>query len=95
MICGAPASWCDVHHVKEWSADGGLTDIDNGVLLCPAHHQWIHHSDYQLAMINGRPHLLAPFAADPTQTWRPVGGNRIHRTRALQRPKARPGPRAA
>jgi len=26
--CGAPASWCDAHHVHHWE-DGGLTDIAN------------------------------------------------------------------
>ena len=37
--CGAPASWCDAHHVKWWS-DGGRTDLDNLVLLC-----WTCHTD--------------------------------------------------
>jgi len=83
VICGAPASWCDAHHVLEWKADNGLTDIDNAVLLCPAHHYWLHHSAYQMSMIGGRPHLLAPFHIDPAQTWRPVGNSRILMTRAL------------
>jgi len=83
VICGAPASWCDAHHVLEWKADNGLTDIDNAVLLCPAHHYWLHHSAYQMSMIDGRPHLLAPFHIDPAQTWRPVGNSRTLMTRAL------------
>ena len=29
----SPSSWCDGHHVKEFEADDGPTNIDNGVLL--------------------------------------------------------------
>jgi hypothetical protein len=31
--CCAPAQWAEVHHVVPW-ANGGRTDVDNGVLLC-------------------------------------------------------------
>jgi hypothetical protein len=58
--CGAPASWCDAHHVKVWSADDGPTDVDNGTLLCKACHRIFDHTDFALRMIGGRPHILAP-----------------------------------
>jgi hypothetical protein len=29
--CDRPASYCEAHHVDEWAADGGRTDIDRGV----------------------------------------------------------------
>jgi hypothetical protein len=32
---------CDVHHLRPW-ADGGPTDIDNGLLVCTRHHTLIH-----------------------------------------------------
>lgn len=39
--CGAPASWNDVHHVRTW-ADGGDTDVDNGILVCTRCHTEVH-----------------------------------------------------
>ncbi|MGV8896656.1 MAG: DUF222 domain-containing protein [Rhodoglobus sp.] len=74
--CHAPPSWCHAHHVKEFG-QGGLTDIDNGVLLCPEHHHLLHASGYQMKMINGRPWLLAPPWLDPGQTWQRVGKSRV------------------
>jgi hypothetical protein len=85
--CGAPASWCDAHHVLEWSADGGPTDIDNGVLLCKGCHRMFHHTEFALRMIDGRPHILAPPWLDPEQRWRPL---RNHRMRATLELDARP-----
>jgi hypothetical protein len=77
--CTAPPGWCDAHHVREYNSNGGqgTTDIDNGVLLCEAHHTFLRHSEWQLRMVNGKPHVLAPLAIDPSQTWRPVGKSRI------------------
>jgi len=74
--CHAPPSWCHAHHVKEYR-DGGLTDIDNGVLLCPAHHHALHASDYELRMVNGRPELRAPAWIDAAQQWKPLGKSRV------------------
>ena len=39
--CTAPATWCDAHHLRHW-ADGGPTDLTNGVLLCERHHSIVH-----------------------------------------------------
>ncbi len=39
--CGRSAAWCEVHHIVEWFR-GGLTDIDNLVLVCPSCHHSIH-----------------------------------------------------
>jgi hypothetical protein len=38
--CGATRG-LHVHHIKHWE-DGGLTELDNLVLLCPYHHR-LHH----------------------------------------------------
>ncbi|MEP6479745.1 MAG: DUF222 domain-containing protein [Rhodoglobus sp.] len=83
--CSAPPSWCHAHHVREWTAHDGPTDIDNGTLLCPAHHHQLHNSGYQMRMVDGRPQLLAPVLIDPDQRWRPVGRSRVTMGRALQR----------
>ena len=39
--CGAPASWCDAHHIIHW-ANGGDTNLDNTQLLCRKHHTATH-----------------------------------------------------
>ena len=77
--CHAPPGWCHAHHVKAF-ADGGATDIDNGVLVCPEHHHLLHASGYELKMIDGRPWLLAPLWLDPGQNWQPVGKSRVFMT---------------
>jgi hypothetical protein len=76
--CNAPPSWCHAHHVVPWS-EGGKTDIENGALLCPAHHHMLHNSPFTMKMINGRPHLLAPPWLDPVGDWRVLGKSRIRR----------------
>jgi hypothetical protein len=43
--CDVPAPWCDVHHPHRW-LHGGVTSVDNGVLLCAHHHQRIHDPAY-------------------------------------------------
>jgi hypothetical protein len=80
--CTAPPSWCDAHHAIPWSR-GGPTDVNNGVLLCPAHHRLLHKGDFELTMRHGIPHLIPPRRLNPTgREWR-VGRSRI--TTVLQR----------
>ena len=83
LLCDAPASWADTHHVKEFYTHGavGETNVDNGVLLCPRDHDLIHHSEWQITMINGIPHVLAPPAIDLTQTWKRAGRPRAQLSR--------------
>ncbi len=79
LLCDTPASWADAHHVQEYYTHGatGRTDVDNGVLLCGAHHDLIHHSEWQLRMVGGIPHLMAPFMIDSEQRWKRVGRPRV------------------
>jgi hypothetical protein len=39
--CGAPAPWCDIHHLVRFR-DHGPTSVDNGALLCGRHHRYVH-----------------------------------------------------
>jgi len=73
--CGLPAAACEIHHIIPW-ARGGLTEVDNGILVCRPFHRWLPESGFEIAMINGKPHLQAPPHVDPSQTWRPMGHNR-------------------
>ena len=59
--CGAPTSWCDVHHLLEW-INGGETNLDNSALLCERHHTKVHHGFRVERQPDGR-----------WRTWRPDG----------------------
>ena len=59
--CGAPAWWCDVHHLLEW-INGGETSLDNSALLCERHHTKVHHGFRVERQPDGR-----------WRTWRPDG----------------------
>ena len=45
--CDRPTAWADAHHLHAWSR-GGKTDLDDGVLICGAHHRLAHHPDYEV-----------------------------------------------
>ncbi|MBJ7291300.1 HNH endonuclease signature motif containing protein [Williamsia sp.] len=63
--CGAPASWCDVHHIIH-HADGGPTTVDNGCLLCRSCHTAVHHDGWDIVMGRDRhPWLIPPSTVDP------------------------------
>lgn len=45
--CGRPVSWTDAHHCVPWS-EGGVTAIDNCVLLCRMHHVTVHQTGWEV-----------------------------------------------
>jgi hypothetical protein len=57
--CSIPAGWCEVHHVIPYR-DGGVTHVDNGVLLCWGHHQKIDTGPWRISMPGGVPHVRGP-----------------------------------
>ncbi len=70
--CGAPAAWCQAHHVVFW-ADGGLTDLDNLVLLCGRCHRPIHRGQWQVFVgVDGHAWLIPPKWIDKER--RPIPG---------------------
>jgi hypothetical protein len=58
--CTAPVSWTEAHHIAWWTRDEGLSNIDNGVLLCTHHHHLIHATDPQFRIVvqDHEPHLV-------------------------------------
>ena len=44
--CTIPASWCEIHHRRPW-AEGGGTDVVDGVCLCSHHHHVVHDERYE------------------------------------------------
>lgn len=50
--CDIPAAFCHAHHVVPWS-EGGQTSLDDGILICPHHHNLAHHPHWQLTRQHG------------------------------------------
>lgn len=65
--CELPARWCDAHHVVHW-CHGGSTALHNLVLLCRRHHRVLHHTGWQVHIVNGRAHFTPPDWIDPRRT---------------------------
>ncbi|AXB47520.1 HNH endonuclease signature motif containing protein [Amycolatopsis albispora] len=65
--CTRPPKWTEPHHVVYWT-HSGRTDLDNLVLLCSHHHRVVHHTEWHIQMIGGRPAFYAPRWLDSTQT---------------------------
>jgi len=52
--CTIPAGWCEAHHWGRPWAQGGRTDLKDGVLLCNWHHHRAHDNTYDSSrMPNG------------------------------------------
>ena len=76
--CGRPPAWTEAHHVVHW-IDGGLTDLDNLVLLCGHHHRVIHHDGWTIVMgTDGHPWFLPPAWLDPLRQPRPAQHRQHH-----------------
>lgn len=52
--CGRPHQLAQAHHIIWWER-GGLTDLDNLVLLCPFHHVLIHTGLFSVETIDHQP----------------------------------------
>jgi len=67
--CDRPPSWCEAHHIDEWKAHGGRTDIADGVLLCRFHHLMVHDQGWRVTRGTGeescRYTAVPPAAIDP------------------------------
>ncbi|MDF2746355.1 MAG: hypothetical protein K0S98_639 [Propionibacteriaceae bacterium] len=50
--CERPFAWCEIHHPDSW-ADGGSTDLDNGIPLCGFHHRRAHDPRWDLSQDAG------------------------------------------
>jgi len=70
---GCNARRCDAHHVVHW-AEGGLTALDNLVLLCRRHHTLLHEGGFSVEQTpDGDPAFRRPDGRPielcPTLTW--------------------------
>ncbi len=48
VLCRAPMHHCRNHHIDEWKADNGTTDIPNLAALCGDCHAKLHNNDQRL-----------------------------------------------
>ncbi|MET9021260.1 DUF222 domain-containing protein [Actinopolymorpha sp. NPDC004070] len=65
--CQVPERRCVAHHMNPWDSFGP-TDLANGVLLCKAHHTFVHHRGWQVRMgAHGHPEYIPPEWVDPQQ----------------------------
>lgn len=69
--CRKRAAACHAHHVVFWS-QGGRTDVDNGVMLCPAHHHALHQGVFELKMVDGLPWIRDGRRGWSDDAWEPV-----------------------
>lgn len=65
--CDRPPSWCEVHHIREFSR-GGRTSVDDGVLLCKHHHMLVHNNGWRIDREEGAYWLIPPESIDPSRT---------------------------
>jgi Domain of unknown function (DUF222) len=77
--CDAPISWTENHHIDEWAADRGQTNVADGVPLCKPHHLLFHNNGWHIKRNDqGEYWLIPPPSVDSDQTPRqlkPKTGN--------------------
>jgi hypothetical protein len=57
--CDRPPSWTEAHHTRRW-ADGGRTDLADGISLCRHHHLRLHDEGWSITRKAGRYCLNPP-----------------------------------
>ncbi|TDW30727.1 HNH endonuclease signature motif containing protein [Cryobacterium psychrophilum] len=66
--CHRPPSYSEAHHLHDWNADGGLTNLEDGILLCARDHLRLHNDLWEITRTGTEYWLIPPPAADPTRT---------------------------
>ncbi|MCU1444446.1 HNH endonuclease signature motif containing protein [Cryobacterium sp.] len=79
--CNRPPSFTEAHHLDHWLSDQGRTDINQGILLCRAHHLLVHNQGWKIFENDGRYWLRPPATLDPVQ-----GPIELHGQNRLRRP---------
>jgi hypothetical protein len=69
--CDKEPSLTEAHHIIPW-AEGGRTDLANGILLCKFHHLLIHNNGWEIYRIGTNYYLVPPKDVDPQQRPRPM-----------------------
>ncbi len=65
--CSASPRQCEAHHMEHWES-GGLTNLDNGALVCDYHHDRAHREGWTARLAsNGHVGWAPPAAIDPSR----------------------------
>ncbi len=48
--CDVPFDRCEIHHLKEWTADQGETNLDSLIPGCSRHHHLVHEGGWRLEL---------------------------------------------
>jgi hypothetical protein len=56
---GCHHRFVDIHHLRPWT-EGGPTDVDNGLLICPRHHTLLHRGFSAKGKANGAVAFFRP-----------------------------------
>lgn len=62
-----PPSQCEAHHIDEWAADGGCTDLADGMLFCRHHHMLLHNNGWRIVREGSVYWMIPPASVDPEQ----------------------------
>jgi hypothetical protein len=73
--CGVNVRRCRAHHVQHWEK-GGLTDLDNCVLLCETHHRSVHEGGWTVTAAGADPRLPGYWQFTPPPVTPPHGPRR-------------------
>lgn len=65
--CDRPPSFCEAHHIDGWAADGGRTDLADGMLLCRHHHMLLHNNGWRITREGSVYWMIPPRTVDPAQ----------------------------
>jgi hypothetical protein len=65
--CSTEPAMTEAHHIVPW-ADGGRTDLANGILLCKFHHLLLHNNGWQIRLTGHAYWLIPPPDIDPHRT---------------------------
>ena len=69
--CDKEPSMTEAHHIVPW-AQGGRTDLANGILLCKFHHLLVHNNGWEIYRVGTDYFLVPPKDVDPKQRPRPM-----------------------
>jgi hypothetical protein len=65
--CLKPPSWTEAHHLDGWDADGGLTDLADGILFCAPDHLRLHNEHWKIVRTGTSYALIPPPNVDAEQ----------------------------
>jgi len=68
--CTRPPAQCEAHHINQWDRDRGLTNVEDGVLLCKHHHMLLHNNHWNIIRKGSDYWLRPPVAEEPHQRLR-------------------------